>query len=108
MPSLRNNLPHHLSGNICETEIASGVAVGQSFMIEAEQVQHRGVQIVNARAILNGLETELIRGAVNRAALHAAAREPDTETVVVVVAAELGLAAVAQFDRRRTAEFSAP
>ena len=77
-------------------------------MIEAEQVKHRRVQIVDAGTVLDRLESKLIRRAMNRAALHATARQPHAETVVVVITAELGLAGVPQFHGGRAAKFPAP
>src|SRR5262245_14612294 len=95
---LRHNRLHHFAGNIREPEIAASVAIGQLFVIETEQVQHGRMEVVDARAIFGGLETELICRAINDAALHPAAREPHAEAVMIVIAAKLGLAAVAKFD----------
>ena len=81
--------------DVREAEIASCVTVRQAFVIEAEAMQHRRVQIVNGGAILDRSKTELIRGSVHRAAANASAGEPDRETVVIVIPPELGLAGVA-------------
>ena len=56
----------------------------------------------------HGLEAEVVGGAVDRAALDAAAGQPDGEAVVVVVAAELRLAVAVELDGRRPAELAAP
>src|SRR5437868_4521562 len=84
------------------------MAVGQSFVVEAEQVQHRGVQVMNAGAFLGGPKTKLIGSAINCAPPNAPARQPDAEAVVIVIAAQLGFAAVSQLDRRSAAELTAP
>ena len=77
-------------------------------MVEAQQVEHGGMQVVHAHGVLDCAEPELVGGAMSHAPAHAAARQPDAEAVVVVVAAELGLAAVAQFHRGRATELTAP
>ena len=65
------------------------VAVRQLRVVEAEQVQDGGVQVVDADAIDGGLVADLVGLAVVDAALDAAAGEPGREGVRVVVAARL-------------------
>ena len=90
---LRQNWAHHFAGDVGEAEVAAGVAVGEAFVVEAQQVEHGGVQVVDAHGVLDRAEPELVGGAMSHAAPDAATRQPDAEAVVVVVAAELGLAA---------------
>lgn len=45
------------------------------------------MQVADADHIRHGVVAELVRGAVANAALHAAARHPEAEAVLVVVAA---------------------
>ena len=71
-------------------------------MVEAHQVQHRGVQVVNMHPVLDRVVAELVRCAVHRARFHPAARHEDREAVRVVVAP------VGSFGKRRPAEFAAP
>ena len=40
--------PDHLAVDVGEAEVAAGVAVGQPLVVEAEQVQDRGVEVVDA------------------------------------------------------------
>ena len=89
-------------GHIGQAEIAAGVAVGQLLVVDAQQVQHGGVQVVNRDAVLDGLEAELVGGAVGQAAFDAAAGHPHGEAVGIVIAA------VAALGDRRAAEFAAP
>ena len=72
-------------------------------MIEAEQVQDGGVQVVDGGDVLDGLVAELVGGAVAEAALDAGAGQPDGEAVRVVVAA-----AGALLERRHAAELGDP
>ena len=56
-------------------------------MVEAHQVQDRGVQVVDVDPVLDGLQAELVGRAVDHAALDAAAGQPHREAQAVVVAA---------------------
>ena len=44
--------------HVGEAEVAAGVAVGEAFVIEAEELQERGVQVVDVDLVLDGLEAE--------------------------------------------------
>ena len=103
-----NNLPHqflhHIPTHIGQSKITTGMPIGQPFMVEAEQVEHGGVEVVNVDDILHGAEAKLVRGAVGVAAAGAASSEPAGETIMVVIAAiEGGI-----FGDRCAAEFTAP
>ena len=103
-----NDVVKDFSMHVGEPEVAAGVAVGEALVVEAEQVQDRGVQVVHARGVLDGFEAELVGGAIDGAAADSAAGHPHGEAVRVVIAAELGLAVAAELDGRRAAEFAAP
>src|SRR5436190_4981973 len=105
---LRDNVAQDIPRNIGQPEIAARMAISELFVVEAEQVQHGRMQVMNTRAIFRGAKTKFIRRAVNRAAAHTAPGQPDTEPVMVMVATQFGLAAVAQFHRRSPAKLSAP
>ena len=66
-----------------------------------QQVQHRGVQVVDVDDVLDGVVAELVGGAVGDAALDAAAGQPHREALDVVVAA-------VALGHRRAAELAAP
>ncbi len=77
-------------------------------MIETKQVQDRRMQIVHAGRILDGLESEIVGRAVNRAATNPTAGEPDAEPVMVVVSSKLTLAVPAQLDGGSSTELAPP
>ena len=108
---LSNEFVNNAAFNVRQPEVAAGVAVGELLVVEAQEVQNRGVQVVDVDAVLDGLEAEVVGRAVDVAAAHAAAGQPHREAVVIVVAA-VDLAGVRallrQFDRRRAAELAAP
>ena len=62
-----DGLRQHVAVDVGQAEIAAGVAIGQLLVVEAEQVQDRGVQVVDAGRVLNGLEAEIVGRAVDRA-----------------------------------------
>src|SRR5439155_11441958 len=61
------------------------VVIAQARMVEAEEVQHRRVEIVNRGDVFHGLVPEIVRRAVAEAALHAGAGQPNGETMRVVI-----------------------
>src|SRR5262245_40832225 len=93
----------HDARDIRKTEVAAIEAVGQALVVEAEQVQDRRVQVVDADAIDHRLVAELVGLAVVHAALRPAAGEPVGEGVRIVVAAGAAL-----LHQRQAAEFAAP
>ena len=107
----RDQLADHIAVDVGQAEIPPGVAEGELLVIEAQQVQHRGVQVVNVDVFSDRMKAEFVGGAVDVAALDAAAGQPHREAVMVVVAA-VDLARVragrGQFHRRRAAKFAAP
>jgi hypothetical protein len=38
---------------VSQSEVATGIAVGERFVVEAEQLQNRGVQIVNVDSVVH-------------------------------------------------------
>ena len=46
--------------DIRQPEVASAVAVGQTLMIETEQVQDRCVQVMNMNLVFDGAKTVLV------------------------------------------------
>src|SRR2546423_4612692 len=59
----------------------------ESLMVEAEQMQDGGVQIVNAGDIFHGFVSKVIRRSVTEAFLNTGAREPNSKAVRIVIAA---------------------
>src|SRR5258708_18537456 len=70
--SLPNDFAHYVSRHIREPEVTAGVAVGQLFVVEAQQVKHGRAEGVDAGADLGGAGA----GLYGRALSHAAADSP--------------------------------
>ena len=84
-----DDVVQHRSRHVRQPEVAAAVLIGQLGVIDAHQVQDRGVQVVHVHRLLDRLEPEVVGRAVGDAALHAAAGEPHAEPERVVIAAAL-------------------
>ena len=73
--------------DIGESAIDTVVIEAEFFMIEAEQVKCRGVEVVAVNGLLGGFEAEVVGAAIGGATLDAAAGHPGRESSGVVVAA---------------------
>jgi predicted Zn-dependent protease len=62
-PGLRYRLLNHLPRRIGQPFIAAIVPERQAFVIEAKQMQNRGVNIVNVGSVFSGAEADGVGGA---------------------------------------------
>ena len=92
---------NHVSVDVRQAEFSPPELVDQTPMVDAEQVQHRRVEIMNVDDVLLGVVTELVRSTVRETSPDAAARHPHGESLDVVVAA-------GALCHRRAAELTAP
>src|SRR6185312_784020 len=99
---LRNDVLDHRATYFGQAFLAAKVQVAQGILIQSKLVENRCVEIPEMDRVLHGLQTNSVRGAVDRPAFEAAAGHPHRETGVVVVAA------FALFRFRRAAEFATP
>src|SRR5687767_9551173 len=102
----RKDSLHDGADIVGQQEVAAVGAVGQSGVIEAKQLEHRRVQVVDVHLVVHGLLAEIVGGAVDGAALDAAPGEPDAERVVVVIAT--GSVVAIAVARGGAAEFASP
>src|SRR5688572_12345544 len=83
----REHFGHHAAVHVRQPALDAVVVEGQALVVDAEQVEHRGVQVVDRSHVLDSLVAEVVGGAEAEAALYAGAGEPDREALWVVVAA---------------------
>src|SRR5258708_6239694 len=80
-------------------------------VVEAQEAEQGGVEIVDVDGVFNRLEPEFVGSAVDVAALYAAPSQPHREAVMIMVPA-VDFAGVSsgrgQLDGRSAAEFPAP
>src|SRR5262249_12554213 len=82
---------------------------GELFVVEAQEVEHRGVQIMDMHGFFHGLISEFVGGAVNVSRLYAAAGEPHGEAVRIMVApGSFAVAAGGEFDDGGSTKLAAP
>ncbi len=68
---------NHLAVHVGQPHVAAAEAVGQSLVVDAQQMQHRRVQVVDLDLVFDGVVAVVVGGAVDGAALDAAAGQPD-------------------------------
>ncbi len=89
--------------HVGQPEVAALVAVGQPGMIEAKQMQDRGVQVMHVDSVLDDIESEFVRFAEHESRLDSAAGQPHREGIGMMVPA-----IVAPLHHGCAAEFPAP
>src|SRR5579862_4703430 len=80
-----------LIANAGQAHIASGIEERELFVIEAQQCQNRGMDVVDVYAVFHRIPTEFIGSADYFAAFDSAARHPDGEAVRVMIATQISL-----------------
>ena len=73
--------------HVRQPHVATTETIRQPRVIDAQQVQHGGVQVVNRHRVFDGVVAVFVGRTVDDAAFDAAAGEPDGEAEGIVVAA---------------------
>ena len=73
---LRDDLLDDVAVDVGQAKVATCVTEGQPFMIDAQQVQYRGVKVVCVDSVFGGQNTVLIGLAMNDSALDATSGHP--------------------------------
>jgi len=73
-------------GNIGETEIPSGITIGQSLMVETQEVQDCGMEVMDMNSILDAPKTKLIGLPVSHSPSHTTTGEPRRKAMMIMVA----------------------
>ena len=69
-----------------ELDIESLERLGESIVVDSKEMQHRGMQIVDADDVINAVVAQFVRRTINGAALDSTTRHPDAERIDVVIA----------------------
>ena len=83
---LGDNLFYDLAVHIGESEIAALEPVREFLVVDAEEVEHGRVHVVDVDDVLDRVVAEVVRRAVRDAALNAATGHPDGKSLDVMVA----------------------
>jgi hypothetical protein len=81
----------NLASKIGQAKIATALLESQPCVIEAEQMQDRGMQVIDVQGILNRLVTDIVSGSAGHTALHAAARHTDNLALALMIAVVIAL-----------------
>lgn len=79
------------AGDVGEAEMASVVEVGEALVIDAEQVEEGGMEVVDAGAVADGFVADFIRFAMGCSAFDASPGHPGEEPVGIMVASAVAL-----------------
>ena len=83
--------PHDFTMNVGQAIVASLKAIRQPLMVDSQQMQQRGLQIMNVDTVFDGVVTQIIGLADRHAPLHASAGYPHGEGFFVMVAARFAI-----------------
>src|SRR3954447_20912875 len=75
-----------LAVDVGQAHVAAAEAGGEPLVVEAQEVEDRGVEVVDLDLVFDGVIAVVVGGAMDGAPLDPAAGEPDGEAVRVVVA----------------------
>lgn len=101
--ALCQQTPHDLTVDVGKTEVSPLELIGEAGVVEAQEMQQGGVQVVDVDGIFSNIETEFVARAIGKAALNTAPSHPERKSVGMMVSA-----IVAPLHHRGSAELPAP
>ena len=75
--------------HVGQTVAAALEFVGETFVVDAQQMHDGRVQIVNVQAVCCDVVTELARFPVNRSGFYSTTRHPEAEAARMMVSSEV-------------------
>ena len=105
---LSKNWLDHFASKVGEAVVTALETVGQSFVVDSEQMKHRRVQIVHGDGILGDVETQFVGSAIFEPFFHTGAGHPEGETLPVVIPAEVSCFAQISLTVGSAAKFRPP
>src|SRR5262245_59919741 len=78
-------LLHHSPVHVGQAKVVAGIAIRQFRVVEAQEVQQRGMQVVNVHAVSDRGKAEVVSCPVGVTASHSAPGQPHREPIMVVV-----------------------
>ena len=106
---LGEHLLDHVAVDVGEAELAAHEAVCQAGMVETEQVEHSGLEVIYVDQVFENVQAEIIGFPNDLAGFDASAGHPHCEAVGVVIASGVGgVFGTAEFRHRGATEFTAP
>src|SRR5687768_3384233 len=99
---------YYVPADVGEPKVAALEAVGEFGVVEAEEVQEGGVEVVDVDGVFDDVPADLVRFSDDLAAFDAAAGHPDGERKGMMVATGDFGVAFAVLAKGRAAEFRTP
>jgi hypothetical protein len=90
-PPSRHQFRHQFAADIGETVVAAFEAVGEAFVVDADEMKDGRMEVVDVHRIADDVVAELIRLTEHDARLNAAARHPDREAARMMITTEVVL-----------------
>lgn len=87
--ALGQNCFHHGAGNIGEAEVTTLESVGEFLVLDAKQMHHCRMEIIDLDRVFDHGETQFVCFAMNNAWLDSPTRHPDGETITMVLATKI-------------------
>lgn len=87
---LGQHFANHVATDVGKAKIPTGVTIGETFVVQAQAVQDRGLQIVYMHRILGDSEAQFIGLSDDSASPHATTGDPQAEAVGVVIPSDAG------------------
>ena len=92
--------------DVGKSEVSSGMPVGEFSVINAHQMQHRCMEVVDMCPVLHSPITKFVSVTVAETTLHPAPGQPDRESVVIVISASTDSSPNGNLSRRGTSELT--
>lgn len=100
---------HDVAFDVRQAEFATLISVGQPFVVHAEQMKNRGVEIVYVDSVFTYIHSEVVGLSVTDSAFDPAAGQPHREGVfVMVTSGKPFVLRVAALPQRRSTKFRPP
>ena len=96
------NFLDDVTSHVCQPKVTSRILERQPLMVQAQQVQDRGMQIVHVDFVGDGFESQFVGGPVCDAAFEAASGQPGGKTLGVMITA------IGALGKRCASELTAP
>ena len=107
-PALRQPFRHHTSADVGESEVAALEAVGQLQMVESEEVQECGLEVIHVYRAVGRMPADLIGCSPCLSTPDATTGHPQAEGERMMISPRIGGSTFAIFAQRCASEFSAP
>ena len=84
---LRQDVVDDVAVDIGQPEVAAAVAISQTLVVESDQVQNRGVQVMDVDLVLGDVKAELVGGTISCSRLHPSSGQPHRKGVRMMIPA---------------------